>query len=55
MKVYVLVLDLSFEPGETLGVYSTQEKAEAALGREAKQFHSNLNIIEFDLDDESDE
>jgi hypothetical protein len=37
-----------------LGVYSTQEKAEAAMGRNAQRsgWADGLRIVEFELDDE---
>jgi hypothetical protein len=54
MTLYVLIRELSYEPGDTLGVYSTQEKAEAAMGRNAQRsgWADGLRIVEFELDDE---
>lgn len=55
MKVYVLNLIIDYEPGDTIGVFSSKEKAEEAkdIRKSKSLFDEDMyyEIAAFELDD----
>ena len=53
MTVYVVVMELSFEPGDLFAVFSTREKADAYVARHKDDwFHGALVVHALEVDSE---
>jgi len=54
MRVYIAEMTVAYEPGDIIGVYSTREKAEAAIAAYKAQhsyYGDDYPISEYEVDE----